>query len=391
MTGEAPNTEVASRREVEFSISIRTILLVGVTVAVGWALASVGDVLLLILVSIFGVAVLSPVVNGMERRLPWSRALCSAVLVLGIAVLLGAVLVILLQSIVDAVRGFSHDLPGLIEKARQSDLGGYIDDGSSSLDFLKQHVGDITSGLGKASGGAARVGVSAFGVVAVSFSVTFLILFGLIDEPRVRASIGRLLYRDKRVRYEKVADRIILTTSRYMLGNVAISVICATIYGVTAVILGLPYPLALALIAGILDLIPTVGALLAGIIIGIVALSVSLRRPDRLRDRDRRLSADRELRPAADDHREGRPGLRLHRARERPALRFVVRGRRGDHRSADRRGGRDHPRRGDGRETSPGRRRGHGSAATCLTHPLPRNPSGAVRSLVDSNPTPTAR
>jgi predicted PurR-regulated permease PerM len=112
MTGEAPNTEVASRREVEFSISIRTILLVGVTVAVGWALASVGDVLLLILVSIFGVAVLSPVVNGMERRLPWSRALCSAVLELGIAVLLGAVLVILLQSIVDAGRGFSHGLPG---------------------------------------------------------------------------------------------------------------------------------------------------------------------------------------------------------------------------------------------------------------------------------------
>ncbi len=277
MTDEfASSTEVDSRREVEFSISIRTILLVGVAVAVGGALASVGDVLLLILVSIFGVAVLSPVVDGMERRLPWSRALCSAVLVLGIAVLLAAVLVILLQSFVDAVRGFSHDLPGLIEEARQSDLGATINDGSSSLDFLKQHAGDITSGVGKASGGAARVGVSAFGVVALVFSVTFLVLFGLIDEPRVRASIGSLLYRDKRARYETVAGRIIQTTSRYMLGNVAISVICATVYGITAVILGLPYPLALALIAGILDLIPSVGALLAGIIIGIVALSVSV-------------------------------------------------------------------------------------------------------------------
>ena len=61
-----------------------------------------------------------------------------------------------------------------------------------------------------------------------------------------------------------------------MLGNLAISVICGTVYGVTAVILGLPYPLALAVIAGILDLIPTVGATIAGIIIGIVALSVSL-------------------------------------------------------------------------------------------------------------------
>ena len=61
-----------------------------------------------------------------------------------------------------------------------------------------------------------------------------------------------------------------------MLGNLAISVICGTVYGVTAVILGLPYPLALAVIAGILDLVPSIGATLAGVIIGIVALSVSL-------------------------------------------------------------------------------------------------------------------
>jgi hypothetical protein len=61
-----------------------------------------------------------------------------------------------------------------------------------------------------------------------------------------------------------------------MLGNLAISVICAVVYGVTAVILGLPYALALALIAGILDVIPNIGSLIAGIIIGIVALSVSL-------------------------------------------------------------------------------------------------------------------
>jgi predicted PurR-regulated permease PerM len=74
----------------------------------------------------------------------------------------------------------------------------------------------------------------------------------------------------------RVTDRIVRTTSRYMLGNVAISVICGTVYGVAAVILGLPYPLALAMIGGVLDLIPTLGATIAGVIIALVALSVSL-------------------------------------------------------------------------------------------------------------------
>jgi predicted PurR-regulated permease PerM len=264
------------RREVDVSISIRTILVVAAVVAVAFALASIGKILLLIFVSTFSVAVLSPVVDAMERRLPWSRALCATVLVLGIAIVGIGVVLVLLQAIVDGVRNFSDDLPALVEKARHSDLGGLINGQSDALGVLEQHTGDITSGLGKASGGLARVGVSAFGVVTLVFSVTFLTLFGLVDEPRVRAAIGSLLYRDNRERYERLTDRIIKTTSRYMLGNLAISVICGTVYGVTAVILGLPHPFALALIAGILDLIPNIGALLAGIIIGIVALTVSL-------------------------------------------------------------------------------------------------------------------
>jgi predicted PurR-regulated permease PerM len=124
------------------------------------------------------------------------------------------------------------------------------------------------------SGGVADVGLSAFGVVTVALSVMFLTLFGLVDESRFRAWIGGLLYRGDRERFLLVADRIVQTTSRYMLGNLAISVVCGAVYGVTAAILGIPYPLALAVIAGVLDLIPSIGATIAGIVVSIVALSV---------------------------------------------------------------------------------------------------------------------
>jgi predicted PurR-regulated permease PerM len=261
--------------EVELSIPIRTILLVGVAVAVGWALVSVADVLLVIFVSSFSIAVLLPVVNAMERS-GWARGLASTVLVLGIVIVIGVVVLVLAQAVSGAVRGFSGDLPGIVAKARASDLGNFINGGSGSFDTLSQHSGDIAKGVGKVSGGAADVGVSAFGAVTLVFSVLFLTLFGLIDEPRLRSTIGQLLYRNERTRYLEVSDRIVRTTSRYMLGNLAISLICGIVYGVTAVLLGLPYPFALALIAGILDLVPTVGATIAGIVIGIVALSVSL-------------------------------------------------------------------------------------------------------------------
>jgi predicted PurR-regulated permease PerM len=265
-----------ARSETTVSISIRTILLVAGAVAIAWALASIANVLLVIFVSLFSVAVLSPVVSAMERRLGRSRGWCSTVLVLAIVLVLGVVALVLVQAISGSVRGFSDDLPQIVDKVRHSDLGNFINRGSDSLEALRKHASDIVNGVGKVSGGVAHVGVSAFGAVTLAFSVVFLTLFGLIDEPRWRDWIGSLLYRDKRERYLRVTDRIIHTTSRYMLGNLAISVICGTVYGVSALVLDLPYPLALAVIAGILDLIPNVGATIAGVIIGIVALSVSL-------------------------------------------------------------------------------------------------------------------
>jgi predicted PurR-regulated permease PerM len=264
------------RRDVVVSISVRTLLLAAAVVAVAGALASIGSTLLIVLVSVFSVFVFSPVATAMQRRLGWSRALCSTVLVLCVVIAIAVVVLVLVRAISDAVSGFSDDLPQILDEVRHSDLGDFINSGSGVLDTLREHASDITSGVGKVSGGVADVGVSAFGAVTLVFSVIFLTLFGLVEEPRVRDWIGGLMYRDKRERYLDVTDRIVNTTSRYMLGNLAISVVCGTVYGVTALILDLPYPLAIALIAATLDLIPSIGATIAGIIISLVALSVSV-------------------------------------------------------------------------------------------------------------------
>src|SRR5512133_3912602 len=79
-----PASPDSGRRELNVSLSLRTILLVAGLAAVAWALASIANVLLVIFVSLFGVAVLSPVVTAMERRLGWSRGWCATVLVLAI-------------------------------------------------------------------------------------------------------------------------------------------------------------------------------------------------------------------------------------------------------------------------------------------------------------------
>ena len=49
----------------------------------------------------------------------------------------------------------------------------------------------------------------------------------------------------------------------------------ATVAGVSAWMFGLPFPLVLAVITGLLDLIPQVGATIAAVILTLVALTVS--------------------------------------------------------------------------------------------------------------------
>jgi predicted PurR-regulated permease PerM len=278
LSATEPSSEAGDTglRKLEVSISVKTILLVASTVAVAWALTSIAKILLTVFVAAFSVAVLLPVVSLLERRFQWSRGLSSAVVLLATFIAVGALLLVLVQAISGAVRGLSHDLPHIVDQVRHTDVGNFVNGGNGSLDTLRSHASDITKGVGKASGGIVHLGLSAFGAVTLVLSVIFLTLFGLIEEPRMREWTSSLLYREPRERYLRVTDRIIQTTSRYMLGNLAISVVCGTVYGITAQILGLPYPLALAVIAGVLDLIPNIGATTAGIIIGLVALSVSV-------------------------------------------------------------------------------------------------------------------
>jgi predicted PurR-regulated permease PerM len=81
-----------------------------------------------------------------------------------------------------------------------------------------------------------------------------------MDLPRLVAALDSVLDPIGSERLQRIMPSVVTAVSRTMLGNIAISIICGTIYGLSAWALGLPYPLALAFIAGFLDLIPMVGA-----------------------------------------------------------------------------------------------------------------------------------
>jgi predicted PurR-regulated permease PerM len=68
-------------------------------------------------------------------------------------------------------------------------------------------------------------------------------------------------------RWLDVWERVTTSISRWAIGVVVIATIAGTTQGVTAALLGSSYAIALGVIAGLLDMIPNIGATIAGFIL----------------------------------------------------------------------------------------------------------------------------
>ena len=73
--------------------------------------------------------------------------------------------------------------------------------------------------------------------------------------------------RDDEERWLAVWERVTEAVSRWAIGVVVIATIAGTTQGLTAFLLGSSYAVALGVIAGLLDLIPNIGATIAGFIL----------------------------------------------------------------------------------------------------------------------------
>jgi predicted PurR-regulated permease PerM len=258
------------------TISPKTMFLVAAFVGVIWAFIEVRTSVLTLFLALFSALVLEPVVDVVQRKLKLGRGASATLVVLGL-VALGLVIVFLLLSpLVDAMRDFVDALPSIVQDIRDSSIGAWVDEHSQGPEQAQDNVQDIAKAIGQAAGGIIGVAVSGFTLLLSVVTAIFLTLFLIMDMPRLVAAVDSLLDPTGAARLQRVWPAIVTAVSRTMIGNIAISVVCGTIYGLSAWALGLPAPLALALIAGFLDLIPMVGATVAGVILVLVALTVGL-------------------------------------------------------------------------------------------------------------------
>jgi predicted PurR-regulated permease PerM len=271
---EAASTGSLPRdRPRRITITVRTMLVVTAIVAAVWAVVAVRTAVLTLFLALFSALVLEPIVVSVQRWLKRGRGAAAVIVVLGIVAFALFAAFVLLAPFVNAMRDFVDALPSIVEDIRDSSIGSWVDAHSQAPEQAQEHVKQIAEAIGRAAGGVLGVAVSAFSLVLSLVTAVFLTLFLIIDLPRLVGGIDSLLDPTGSARLQRIVPAVVNAVSRTMLGNIAISVICGTLYGLSAWALGLPFPLALAFIAGFLDLIPMVGATISGTILVLVALT----------------------------------------------------------------------------------------------------------------------
>ena len=233
--------------------------------------------MLTVFLALFMALVLEPVVRLMQRHLPLGRGACATTLILGLTALGVVFALLLLSPLVDSFRDFVDALPGMVEDiTNSSSFGSWVDQHSSAPEVSQENVKEVAQGIASVAGGLIGIVVGGFSFILALVTAIFLTLFLMIDLPRLIGAVDTLLDPRGSDRWYRMSERIITAVSRTMLGNIAISIICGTIYGVSAWLLGTPYPVVMGVVAGLLDLIPMIGATIAGTILVLATLTVGL-------------------------------------------------------------------------------------------------------------------
>lgn len=260
------SSDATGTRAVQIGVSVRALLLVVAVLLGVWALFSIAQALLLVFTGVFLAFVFEYPLRLLMEKTRLGRGLAATILVLGSALLGGLLALLLAVPLLRGIRDLLKDLPQLADDARESDELGWLGDTAAAehvQDGAQSLADTVPFDLSELVGVAGNV----FGLVLGIFTVVFVALFVLIDMPKIQEAVTSLLPPPQRERTLDVWERITTTISRWAIGAATIAVIAGCVQGGTAWFLGSSYALALGVIAGFLDLIPNLGATIAGFVL----------------------------------------------------------------------------------------------------------------------------
>ncbi len=209
---------------------------------------------------LFGAVVIAqamaPIVGWLERRLP--RTLAVVLVYVGLLALVAGVTWLVVPELVSQAEQLFADQPGIELRLRR-----FVNQWSP---IGAEQVIDAAQGyLSSFSGAVASLPLTIFASLTELLLIFFLSLYWLIAQPKLRGYVLSLVPGEQRAKTGDVLTEIGQTIGGYVRGTIIDALIVAALTYVGLLVIGLRFPLVLAIIAGIGELIPVVGPILSAV------------------------------------------------------------------------------------------------------------------------------
>lgn len=250
-------------------VPVRTIL-----AAIGIVLAAAAGIeLILALQRVIGMVViagflavvLSPAVSGLVR-IGVRRSFATAIVFLVGLAALGGLGYLFIHPLYSQAVKFGNNLPDLLAKtqAGKGPLGNLI----AKYHLQKtaaQQIPKIRRSIGNLGGPAISLVKSLVAGIGGLIAVMVLTFLMLLEGPGLLRSMLSTLPPEPARRTRRILDDVARSVTGYMVGNTSTSVIAGIVCMVALMILGVPFAVVFGVWVALVDFLPLVGGLLAGV------------------------------------------------------------------------------------------------------------------------------
>ncbi len=232
-----------------------------------YAVARLSHIVTLVVVAAFIAIILAPPVDHLVRRARFKRGYAVALVFLVGILVFSALTYAFVRPIVDQSRNFVEDLPTFVDdaKAGKGRMGELVK--HYKLDeFIANNQDRLESARSELGSKAVPLASTVASSLAALVTVLVLSILMLISGPDLQRGMLDLIENPAaRERIRIVAHDSAMAMTRYMAGNLIISLIAGLASFVALLVTGTPFKEVLALWVAFADLIPLVGATLGAV------------------------------------------------------------------------------------------------------------------------------
>ncbi len=259
-------------------ISVRNIVRI-VLVVVGVAIAlyllwQLRKPISWLLISVFLAVALSPPVNYLATKM--KRGFAIAIVYIGLLLVPILLIALIVPPLITEANNFAENVPQYADDVTQfvqeNERLRNLNEDYDITGKLEEEAGKLPERLGGAAGTLRDIG---FGIVSSLFALlTILVMTAFLLGSGNRWITQFIASRPpkQRDRIRRSLQHIASAISGYVTGALTIAVIAGIATYIVLTILGVPFSGPLAVLAGLMSLIPMVGATIAAVIIGVVTV-----------------------------------------------------------------------------------------------------------------------